>query len=85
SSQRTWLPTTPFVLFAPLPEERRQIYMARFAERARLGGWLIQNRREAPYTSSRWFYEQVTRTHTPTKTFENEDWQVIWFEFNAGT
>ncbi|HUQ34113.1 MAG TPA: hypothetical protein VM095_18470 [Pyrinomonadaceae bacterium] len=80
SSHRAWLPTTPFVLFAPLPLERRQLYMARFTARRRLSGWLIQNRKEASYTSSAWFYDQLLRTHTPTKTFENNDWQVIWFE-----
>ncbi len=81
STYRAWLPTTPFVLFAPLPEERRQTYMRRFTARTRLSGWLIQNRKEASYTSSRWFYNQIIRTHTPTKVFENNDWQVIWFEF----
>ncbi len=81
STYRAWLPTTPFVLFAPLPEERRQTYMRRFTARTRLSGWLIQNRKEASYTSSLWFYNQLTRTHTPTKMFENNDWQVIWFEY----
>lgn len=81
STYRAWLPTTPFVLFAPLSEERRQTYMQRFTARTRLSGWLIQNRKEASYTSSGWFYNQIIRTHTPTKVFENDDWQVIWFEF----
>jgi hypothetical protein len=85
SSYRAWLPTTPFVLFAPLPEERRQVYMERFIARTHLSGWLIQNRKEASYTSSSWFYNQIIKTHTPTKRFENDDWQIIWFEFNAGT
>lgn len=81
STYRAWLPTTPFVLFAPLPEERRQTYMRRFIARVRLSGWLIQNRKEASYTSSAWFYNQIIKTHAPTKVFENDDWQVIWFEF----
>jgi hypothetical protein len=80
TSYRAWLPTVPFVLFDPLPAERKQVYMARFAARRRLSGWLIQNKREAPYTASAWFYDQITRTHAPTKMFENEDWQLIWFE-----
>jgi hypothetical protein len=82
SSTRAWLPATPFVLLAPLPEERRQIYMQRFVARARLSGWLVQNKREASYTSSAWFYDQLSKTHTPTRMFENADWQLIWFEFN---
>jgi len=71
STYRAWLPTTPFVLFASLSEERRQTYMSRFTARTRLSGWLIQNRKEASYTSSVWFHDQIARTHTPTKVFEN--------------
>jgi hypothetical protein len=81
ASYKTWLPTMPFVLFDPLPEVRKQVYMARFAERRHLSGWLIQNKKEAPYTASAWFYNQIMRTHAPTKWFENEDWQLIWFEY----
>jgi hypothetical protein len=80
ASYRTWLPTMPFVLFDPLPTARKQVYMERFSARRRLSGWLIQNKKEAPYTSSTWFYDQIMKTHTPTKMFENNDWQVIWFE-----
>jgi hypothetical protein len=83
ASYRTWLPTMPFVLFDPLPEERKQVYMARFAARRHLSGWLIQNKREAPYTASVWFYNQIMRTHAPTKMFENDDWQLIWFEYKS--
>jgi hypothetical protein len=81
ASYKTWLPTMPFVLFDPLPEGRKQIYMARFAERRHLSGWLIQNKREAPYTASGWFYNQLTRTHEAKRMFENNDWQIIWFEY----
>jgi hypothetical protein len=80
ASYKTWLPTMPFVLFDPLPAARKQVYMDRFTSRTRLSGWLIQNKHEAPYTSSAWFYNQITRTHTPVRMFENNNWQVIWFE-----
>lgn len=85
SATRAWLPATPFVLLVPLPEERRQVYMERFIARARLSGWLVQNKKEAPYTSSAWFYDQLLKTHAPARMFENADWQLIWFEFNGIT
>jgi uncharacterized membrane protein (UPF0136 family) len=81
ASYKTWLPTMPFVLFDPLPPARKQIYMARFSARRRAGGWLIQNKREAPYTASTWFYNQLIKTHAPARMFENNDWQLIWFEY----
>lgn len=82
SPPQTWLPTMPFMLFAPLPDERKELYMSRFTERARLSGWLIQSKKEAPYTSVAWFSGQLQKTHTPTKLFENADWRLIWFEFS---
>jgi len=77
---RAWLPSTPFVLMVPLSEHRRQEYMARFIARVRTGGWLVQNKKEAPYTSSTWFHSQLTKTHVPARVFENDNWQLIWFE-----
>src|SRR5262249_55988786 len=43
--QRAWLPTHPYVLFSVLPEHRRRAYFARFVERTRGEGWIIQPRR----------------------------------------
>lgn len=83
SPPRTWLPTMPFALFVPLPDERKELYMSRFTERARLSGWLIQNKKEAPYTSSPWFSGQLQQTHTPTRVLENADWRLTWFEFSG--
>lgn len=80
ASMRAWLPATPFVLLVPLPEERRQVYLQRFIARTHLSGWLVQNKREA--NSSAWFDNQIVKTHTATRIFENDNWQLIWFEFN---
>jgi hypothetical protein len=80
----SWLPTAPLAVLAPLAEDRRQEYMARFATRAKLSGWLVQSKHEAPYTSLPWFQQQLMRTHSPTKIHENEDWQLIWFEYQEG-
>jgi hypothetical protein len=82
SPPRTWLPTTPFLLVDPLSDERKELYMTRFIERARLGGWLIESKKEAPYTSLSWFSDPLQRTHTPTEVFENADWRLTRFEFS---
>ncbi|MDT4966857.1 MAG: hypothetical protein QOJ64_1594 [Acidobacteriota bacterium] len=84
SAPLTWLPTSPFVLVVPLPSERKQEFMQRFTSRARLSGWLVQNKKEQSYKLSSWFYDQVMKTHTPTRVFENADWQLIWFEYKSG-
>jgi hypothetical protein len=84
SPLRTWLPTMPFTLVAPLSDERKEVYMSRFTERARLSGWLIQSKKEVPYTSSPpWFSTQLQQTHTPTEEFENDSWRLTWFEFSG--
>ncbi len=83
SPPQTWLPTMPLHLFAPLPDERKEVYMSRFTERARLSGWLIQSKKEVPYTSVAWFSGQLQQTHEPTKVFENDDWRLTWFEFSG--
>lgn len=83
SPPQTWQPTMPFWLVAALPDERKEVYMARFTERARLSGWLIQSKEEAPYTSLPWFAGQLQQTHEPTEVFENDDWTLTWFEFSG--
>jgi hypothetical protein len=83
-ANRAWLPVHPYGLVVPLPEQRIQLYMARFSARTHASGWLIQPR-ATPYTTWPWFASQLNSTHTPTKHFENADWQVIWFEYKGGT
>jgi hypothetical protein len=82
SPHRTWLPTMPGALFAPLPEERKELYISRFTERARLSGWLIESKKEVAYTSTPWFSDQLQQTHVPTEVIENDDWRLTWFEYS---
>lgn len=83
---RTWLPVLPFSPIHESPAERRAIYLARFADRARLSGWLIQRKVDGavllPYWGQGpWFFEQVHRSHTPTAIIEDDQWQLIHFEW----
>jgi len=82
SPPQTWLPSMPVALLEPLSDERKELYMSRFTERARLSGWLIESKEDAPYTSVPWFSDQLQRTHTPTEVIENDDWRLTWFEFS---
>jgi hypothetical protein len=86
---RAWLPTAPFALTAPLPDARKQIYLSRFIERARLGGWLVQKKEDGQFVntwanalvSSPLLFDQLRRTHVPTRIYENADWQLVWYEY----
>jgi len=78
---QAWLPTVPFELFAHIKEDRSKVYLSRFSARRQLSGWLIQ-RKDHPYTSLPWLADSLSLTHTPTRTAENADWQIIWFEYN---
>ncbi len=63
--------------------------MARYIDRTHLSGWLMQPKSK-PYMNLTelswfaefsWFVEQLLQTHQPTVVYENEQWQLIWFEF----
>jgi hypothetical protein len=75
ATYRTWLPTDPFVLLAPLPVERQKVYIARFAARARMGGWLIREKsRDQSYFAE--VLGGLERTHVQAESFENARWQL---------
>jgi hypothetical protein len=77
---RPWVPAHPFAASEALPETRNAVYFTRFAERAQLSGWLIE-RRDAEFHTPSWFFAYVAETHVATRSFENADWQVTWFEY----
>jgi hypothetical protein len=78
---RAWLPTLPFSLFVPLPEERRWVYLARFSERRAMGGWLVEpNTLGGPSPALHWFYRAVGATHYPAKAYESPRWKVTRYE-----
>lgn len=85
-----WLPGSPVILLIPLSNARRQLYMARFAERLPLGGWLLTSRDpryppSVPDASAAWFYDQLLTTHRPTRSYLNSAWQLTWFEPRRST
>jgi hypothetical protein len=79
-----WMPG-PVGLIAYFSDERKQRYMERTAHRMNAGGWLIERRAagvvvEQELPLAPWFFENVDRTHVPTKIAQNADWQLVWYE-----
>jgi hypothetical protein len=78
-----WM-AAPILMFSFLPDERKRVYMARYTQRYGGGGWLIERRErgvvvEQDVPLAPWFFEQVDRTHTPTKIAQNAEWQLVWY------
>ncbi|MDQ2655308.1 MAG: hypothetical protein M3Z20_19930, partial [Chloroflexota bacterium] len=78
---KQWL-AGPLSAMVYLSDDRKQTYLARSADRQRGGGWLVEprNRERLQFSLGPWFFEQVNRTHIPTKFASNDEWQLIWFE-----
>jgi hypothetical protein len=81
---RQWMPAPPSVLVT-VPDDRKQLYMERRADRWPQGGWLIERRLdgaivEQAFDLDPWFFEQLDRSHTPTKIAQNDAWQLVWYE-----
>jgi hypothetical protein len=58
-----------------LPVERQKVYVARFATRARMGGWLIRDKlRDEPYFAE--ILGGLERTQGRAKSFEDARWQL---------
>jgi hypothetical protein len=79
SMYRAWLPASPFALVIPLPDERKQVYLSRFSARTHLSGWLVD--RNPPNPRHAWLFEQLEHTHTRSRTYSTEDWQLTWYEW----
>ena len=84
---RAWLPA-PLAALIVLPEDRRQTYMARMIDRRQSGGWYVHRADDRDLRgaerwagSGQWFFDQLAKTHVPTRALQNKDWQLVWFEY----
>lgn len=80
TTYRSWLPV-PVYSLAPLPEERRMVYMSRFANRTGTGGWLIEYKMDKPLFP--WFSEFLKLHYTPGRTVENDHWRLTWYDYKG--
>ncbi len=88
---RDWLPAHPAVSLAYLPDDRGAAYLRRFIDRVQRGGWLVQhktgdsakppNRHEVASGRQPWFFAVLSETHVPTRIVENDEWQLVWFDY----
>ncbi len=88
---RDWLPGHPYVSLRYVPEGRGPTYMRRFIDRVQRGGWLIQHKtgetanppdqHERVYGRESWFFPVLGETHMPTRVLENDEWQLVWFDY----
>jgi hypothetical protein len=65
-NSRSWLPK-PVVMMKVLPPERREVYIQRYCERARQGGWFFKYK-ASPVDE--WLLGQIRRTHEVKKVGE---------------
>jgi hypothetical protein len=84
---RQWMGGS-LITLGVLPDERKHLYMERYTQRQGGGGWLIERRQDGEAVDQKlslapWFFEEVDRTHTPTKIAQNGEWQLVWYEPKA--
>jgi hypothetical protein len=74
-----WLPTLPLGLVDQIRAERRSLYVERFVQRARRGGWLVERMSGLP--DLRWLTDPLARTHRAARTVTTGDWRATYYEF----
>lgn len=81
TDSQQWLTGQP-VTMVFLSDLRKQVYLARAAERQSVGGWLVERRQSDSviFGIGDWFFQQIARTHFPAKIAENEVWRVTRYE-----
>lgn len=84
---RSWIPA-PLTGLIVIHEDRRQMYMERMIDRRRSGGWYVHRADDKDVRDDKrwagtgqWFFDQLAETHVPTRSYQNEAWQLIWFDY----
>ncbi len=89
-----WLPLAPAGQFSILPEDRRTLYLERFTERVKSGGWILVPRlfdevkvpmflitAEEPMVSPRlWLLPRLAKTHRVARELSSENWVLLQVE-----
>jgi hypothetical protein len=86
TSSASWLPK-PLMMVEILPEARRREYMRRFADRMRLGGWLIVRRDVHKCRLSAWrsLRAALAESYVPRRRLANAMWRAVWYEPRAAS
>lgn len=81
TTYKSWMPE-PLYSLVPLPEERRMVYLSRFSNRMRTGGWLIEYKREGPPLYP-WLAQYLTLHYSPGRSFESDHWRLTWYDYKG--
>jgi len=85
-----WTPGHPALALRWIPPGRGAVYTERYLERTPMSGWLIQSKTGIGATADfngfagglePWFFVLVSKTHVPTRIYESENWQAVWFDY----
>lgn len=91
---RHWLPFGPATQIGILPLERQILYMERYLQNPRKGGWLLHNKFQSPVLGSREaggfqnnsenfpYASTLAKTHYKSKEYENAEWKLERYEPN---
>lgn len=76
----SWYPFHPLSLSHPLPLERKLVYVDRFFDRRKIGGWLaIPLKKTSPWDYT-WVLENLRRTHVRSQEHRNGFWILARFD-----
>ncbi|MDR3707287.1 MAG: hypothetical protein P4L33_03225 [Capsulimonadaceae bacterium] len=75
-----WLPMSPYALVMPLPEDRVEVYVRRYLERHKSGGWLIEPA-EGIHLSDMFVYSTVLQYCQPTRSYVFQDLRLTYFQY----
>jgi hypothetical protein len=82
-SHRSWLPIEPCALNMPLSAERNDVYISRFTERNKSGGWLIRPT-EVSDPIQVALIRSIGKSHPILKAIEHGRWTAVWYGTRHG-
>lgn len=81
-----WLPVVPFTELVPVNESRRTLYIDRFVNRTREGGWLIEDTSTPKFDGGGpWFFAALARHFAPGRPVQVGSWRATRYSYVAGT
>jgi hypothetical protein len=75
-----WLPIEPYSLMAPLNEDRLDVYVRRYLERHRSGGWLVEPVRGV-HLSDMYVYKVVQQYCRPVRSYSSGGLKLTYFQY----
>ncbi len=84
-TNQTWMPASPPSLFIPIAPARWDVYLKRYIERNQPGGWLVvrknKEKDDSLFQPDHWLFPRLLSFYHLTEVFENEAFQLVWFDY----